>query len=323
MRTIGQLDGEANARTFGDYLTVQGIENQVEAEKGGAWSVWIHSDEELERAMALMKAFRANPADATFQAAGREAQALREKKQKEQAAFEKRVKKHGRVFRPVTGYRAGPLTFLLICVSTVVFIATRFGNNLEAASALFITHWITDGESVRWMGGLPEIRHGEVWRLITPIFVHGDALHIVFNMWWLFDLGSMVESRQSTGLYAVLVLVFAAGSNLAQYLWSGPLFFGMSGVVYGLIGYAVDTREVRSGVGALSPSAGAGARDHLVFPGLDRPAPHGEHGARRWFGDRDRVGLPVQPAASVAGRKEGERALDQGRRGAGPFRDSG
>jgi GlpG protein len=237
MRTIGQLDGEANARRFGDYLTVQGIENQVEAEKGGAWSVWIHSDEELERATALLEAFRANPADAKFQAAGKVAQALREKKQKDLAAFEKRVRKHGRVFRPVTGYRAGPLTFLLICVSTVVFIATRFGNHLEAASALFITHWITDGESVRWMGGLPEIRHGEVWRLITPIFVHGDALHIVFNMWWLFDLGSMVESRQSSGLYAVLVLVFAAGSNLAQYLWSGPLFFGMSGVVYGLIGY--------------------------------------------------------------------------------------
>jgi GlpG protein len=57
-------------------------------------------------------------------------------------------------------------------------------------------------------------------------------------MLWLRDLGSMIEGRQSTGQLAVLVLTIAAGSNLAQFFYRGaPNFGGMSGVVYGLLGY--------------------------------------------------------------------------------------
>jgi GlpG protein len=84
---------------------------------------------------------------------------------------------------------------------------------------------------------LPEIRRGEVWRLFTPIFLHLGFLHLFFNMLWLRDLGSMVEARQSSWLLLVLVAVFAAFSDLGQYLVTGGGFGGMSGVVYGLVGY--------------------------------------------------------------------------------------
>jgi GlpG protein len=76
-----------------------------------------------------------------------------------------------------------------------------------------------------------------VWRLITPIFIHFDPIHILFNMLWLRDLGSMIEGRQSSWRLAVLVLVIAVCSDLAQYFVDGPVFGGMSGVVYGLLGY--------------------------------------------------------------------------------------
>ncbi|PYK98399.1 MAG: hypothetical protein DME19_12705, partial [Verrucomicrobia bacterium] len=87
------------------------------------------------------------------------------------------------------------------------------------------------------LGGLPEIRHGELWRLVTPIFLHGGLMHILFNMLCLSDFGTMIERRQNTRVLTALVLVIAALSNLGQYLWQGPDFGGMSGVVYGLIGY--------------------------------------------------------------------------------------
>ena len=96
-------------------------------------------------------------------------------------------------------------------------------------------------------GGIPEILNGQFWRLFTPIFIHYGIMHIVFNMMWLRDLGSMIEGRESTWRLLFLVLVTAAISNLAQYLikipsfpnLSGgqPNFGGMSGVVYGLLGY--------------------------------------------------------------------------------------
>jgi len=73
--------------------------------------------------------------------------------------------------------------------------------------------------------------------LFTPMFLHFGFLHILFNMLWLRDLGSMIEARKSSRLLLLLVLTIAGVSNLAQYLVSGPNFGGMSGVVYGLLGY--------------------------------------------------------------------------------------
>ncbi len=84
---------------------------------------------------------------------------------------------------------------------------------------------------------LPEVRQGEIWRLFTPVLLHFTVMHILFNMLWLQDLGSMIEGRQGTGHLLVLVVVLAVLSNFAQYLVSGPRFGGMSGVVYGLLGY--------------------------------------------------------------------------------------
>jgi GlpG protein len=74
--------------------------------------------------------------------------------------------------------------------------------------------------------------------LITPIFIHFSIWHILFNMLWLWDLGSMIENRQGSLLFLVLVIVIAVLSNLGEFFYSHhPNFGGMSGVVYGLIGY--------------------------------------------------------------------------------------
>src|SRR5262249_13522307 len=84
---------------------------------------------------------------------------------------------------------------------------------------------------------LQEVRQGQLWRLITPIFLHFGWPHIIFNMLCLRDLGSMIEARQSSLQLAILVLGIGVCSNLGQYYMSGPAFGGMSGVIYGLLGY--------------------------------------------------------------------------------------
>ena len=82
-----------------------------------------------------------------------------------------------------------------------------------------------------------KIRQGEVYRTITPSLLHGGILHILFNMLWLWLLGKQVEHRIGIVRYLALSLCIGVISNTAQYLMSGFLFLGYSGIVAGLAGF--------------------------------------------------------------------------------------
>ena len=84
---------------------------------------------------------------------------------------------------------------------------------------------------------LADIKSGQVWRLFTPMFLHFGYMHIIFNMWWLWSLGALIEMRYRPGRYLLLVLGVALLSNLAQAMMKGTNFGGMSGVNYGLFGF--------------------------------------------------------------------------------------
>jgi GlpG protein len=238
MRLIGHLDNENGARVFSDYLYVQGIDNEVEYSKGEGWAIWVNEEEKLQTAASLLAAFRSNPSDPKYATQARGAVDLREKQKESDEAWRKRLRSRRHLFRPLAGYGFGPLTFVLIAVCIGVFFLSSQGRNKEGLQSLFITQFMVGDSYIRVDPTLPEIRHGEVWRLFTPIFIHFGWLHIVFNMLWLRDLGSMIEGRQSSGQLALLVLIIAVGSNLAQFFFrDAPSFGGMSGVVYGLLGY--------------------------------------------------------------------------------------
>lgn len=130
----------------------------------------------------------------------------------------------------VSGRSLPPLTLCLIGASVAVTLLSGFGDHRGWRAALFISHFSAEA-------GLPEIRAGEVWRLITPVFFHFFLLHLVFNMLWLWELGRAVEFAQSTARLAFLFVVLGIFSNLGQFLAAGPAFGGMSGVIYGLLGY--------------------------------------------------------------------------------------
>jgi GlpG protein len=234
MRLIGHLAEEKAARTFADFLYVQGIEGHVEFEKPDGWGIWINEEDRIEEAAGLLIIFRQNPADPKYRAEAKSATELRAEAEKDEANYRKKVSDRRQLFQPLQDYGFGPLTFGLIAISVVVFFLSKFGNEPQRVIGLFITEFVPHGA---FGPILPEVMRGQVWRLITPIFVHFDPLHILFDMWWLRIFGSMVEGRQSTWQLAILVGTIAVCSNLGQFFFGGPVFGGMSGVDYGLLGY--------------------------------------------------------------------------------------
>jgi GlpG protein len=232
VKPIGSIDGEGYGKMFGDFLYAQGIENHVEEMTDGRWQVWVIEEDKLQAAKDHLTAFRANPQAERFSGS---VFAAAEKRQLEAGVTAARDVKVYKVKGPAVfsgvSFRMWSLSTSLIMVSVMVAIGTRLGNDARMVSWLSMT-----GKTVL-KDGLPEIYAGQVWRLITPIFLHFSILHLLFNMLWLRDLGSLIEARAGTLKLGLLVVTIGIASNFGQYLVAGPMFGGMSGVVYGLFGY--------------------------------------------------------------------------------------
>ncbi len=89
---------------------------------------------------------------------------------------------------------------------------------------------------------------GEWWRLVTPVFLHGGLLHIVFNSMVLLQLGPLVEEEYGTERFFLAYLFSGITGNLAsQYLGSRPTV-GASSAILGLMGLLLVYGFRRGGV---------------------------------------------------------------------------
>jgi GlpG protein len=236
MRMIGQLQGEDQAKRFGAFLYGQGIDNQVDPAREGGWEIWVLDETRIDEAGAHFEQFRQHPDDPTFVEKARTAAVQRQRDKAQETSGRARVIDARTAFyRPPIPY--GVVTVSLIGISVAVAVLTKLGNDTRMIQPFAITRYAAVDDTIRWNSELPEIRQGQIWRLFTPMFVHFGILHILFNMWWLWDLGNIIEARRGRWQFLALVLVIAGLSNLAQYAVSGPAFGGMSGVVYGLLCY--------------------------------------------------------------------------------------
>src|SRR5436190_12822190 len=130
MRLIGHLADEHTARRFGDFLLVQGIHNHLDAEKEGAWAVWVNDEDRIAEANGLLEEYRKQPDDPKYRKQQKAAE-IRSQADKEREAYESRVKGRRNLFRPLTPYGFGPLTFVLIMLSLTVFAYSGLGRRLE------------------------------------------------------------------------------------------------------------------------------------------------------------------------------------------------
>jgi GlpG protein len=137
------------------------------------------------------------------------------------------------------------VVILVFVMTLLCAIDTALGSRLLRVESWLIVDF-DEGLSDGWFGYITssgsEVAHkGLEWnyRLISPIFLHFGAMHFIFNLLWWRLLGGQVELRFGSWFLLILTLSGGVASNVSQYLYQTrlPLFGGLSGVIYVLVGF--------------------------------------------------------------------------------------
>ena len=122
--------------------------------------------------------------------------------------------------------RTAPATFTFMAVAIGIFILTRVSGSMEN-ELLFRFAQINQ-----------LVAQGDWYRIFTPVLVHANITHILFNMYALYQLGPAVEARVGVPSYVGLLLAAAGWGGAFAFYLGGPDDFlvGASGAIFGLFG---------------------------------------------------------------------------------------
>ena len=127
----------------------------------------------------------------------------------------------------------------LIAFACLVSFSSSFGSKLNLIEPIFFNKFLISFNQIQFYDfQTTYLISNEWWRLITPMLIHFSPTHLIFNCLWIYILGREIEQLDGKIIFIFLILFTSASSNYLQYSFSGPsLFGGLSGVVYGLLGY--------------------------------------------------------------------------------------
>lgn len=80
------------------------------------------------------------------------------------------------------------------------------------------------------------IAQGEVWRLLTSVFLHGGLVHLLFNAYALYMIGRQVETIYGPLRFSIVYLCAGLAGSVASLLLTPAASLGASGALFGLIG---------------------------------------------------------------------------------------
>jgi membrane associated rhomboid family serine protease len=145
-----------------------------------------------------------------------------------------------------TGVRRGTfegtgavVTKALLGINIGIYLITAFeGGGLNAPGGKLFNNWLLFG---------PAVANGDWWRLFTSAFLHANLIHIAFNMYFLWFVGSAVEQALGRGRFVLLYVVSALAGSAGALVWT-PLSptVGASGALFGLLGAALILERQRN-----------------------------------------------------------------------------
>ncbi|TFG67599.1 MAG: rhomboid family intramembrane serine protease, partial [Thermomicrobiales bacterium] len=116
------------------------------------------------------------------------------------------------------------LTLVIIAVTSIVSLTALFSTERDAIYGLLQLD-------------KPGVAVGEYWRLWSVTLLHGDLIHLAFNMYALFLAGSIVERWYGSIRFLAFYLACAAAGSTASFVFGGDVpSVGASGAVFGMFG---------------------------------------------------------------------------------------
>ena len=124
------------------------------------------------------------------------------------------------------------VTLALIAVNVVVFVLT-------AASGAGVVSGSGRSSVYDNFALIPvQVAHGEWWRLVSSMFLHYGIVHIGFNMWALYVIGTPLENMLGRLRFGVLYALSGIGGGILSFALGPPgqAAAGASGAIFGLFG---------------------------------------------------------------------------------------
>ena len=245
MREIGQLPDPKSASLFSDYLLTKGMKSELRTNSDQTISVWLINESQLDESRRLLAEYLHDPDLPALASASQQAKTLRQAESKLQREYARRVVDAGSVYDSGRFLRRTPVVTMIVALSIGVSLWTNFGKNFSVVIEYinFTTPRYDDQDG--WViDSLNGALGYEPWRLVAPMFLHMNFMHLLFNMSWAVNLGGMIEREKGSKMFLAIVLFTHIASCFAEYFWDiyglekhTILFGGFSGAIYGMIGF--------------------------------------------------------------------------------------
>jgi len=131
---------------------------------------------------------------------------------------------------PEINFNRTPVTLIVAAVAVALELVGLFGEGRR----LYYYN--------EFLGILPSIWEGQVWRPFTSSLMHANPIHAAFNVYWLVVFGPALENRLGSWRTLGLIVLLGYVSMLPEYVIGSyhraepVMIVGLSGIVYGLFG---------------------------------------------------------------------------------------
>ena len=116
-------------------------------------------------------------------------------------------------------------TYILMGVIAVFYLLQVLSERYLGFDILFL-----------YLGKIQQpILAGQVWRLITPAFLHGSLLHLASNLYALYILGVQLEGIYGHRRFLLLFFIAAFGGNVLSFVLTPAASLGASTAIFGLL----------------------------------------------------------------------------------------